>query len=99
MIFRRAGLALPKKRRRSVRAMEIFALPLTGRVIYWRLFTQRVALGCYALPLRGDGRRLSKIASRKFNSQLSTLLYRDTPFTYRIAVFPFRMNFRFFGGG
>ncbi|MDR0868293.1 MAG: hypothetical protein LBP75_07450, partial [Planctomycetota bacterium] len=37
-----------------------FCVALTGRVIYGRHFTQRVALGCYALPLRGDCRNFIK---------------------------------------
>jgi hypothetical protein len=56
LIFRRAGLASGKKIWRPARAVPEICLALTGRVIYGRLFTQRVALGCYAPPLRGGWR-------------------------------------------
>ncbi|MDR0868410.1 MAG: hypothetical protein LBP75_08075 [Planctomycetota bacterium] len=55
LIFRRVG-TLPEKRRRSVRAVEFFALPLQGAYLLGNGFSQRVALGWDALPLRGDCR-------------------------------------------
>ncbi|MDR0867759.1 MAG: hypothetical protein LBP75_04690 [Planctomycetota bacterium] len=66
-IFRRAGLMAHQFSPRPARAVEIFALPFQG-VIFLPFANParreksitlifRCGLGCYALPLRGDGRR------------------------------------------